>query len=105
VPTFEKHDRPDVQWKLVQLYFILGWNCDAIGARYGLIRQRVRQILTTWKRRAVEMGFIQYIPPVERLIVVPLRPPATLPTFGFLSTSPLPGPDATSLVSDVSAAH
>jgi two-component system KDP operon response regulator KdpE len=63
IPTFERHDRPDLQRKLVQLYFVLGWNCETIASRYGLIHQRVRQILTTWKRRALAMGYIQYIPP------------------------------------------
>jgi hypothetical protein len=67
VPTFERHDRPDLQWKLVQLYFVLGWSCESIARRYGLIHQRVRQILNTWKRRAVEMGYIQYIPPAQVL--------------------------------------
>jgi hypothetical protein len=67
VPTFERHDRPDLQWKLAELYFVLGWSCENIAARYGLIHQRVRQILNTWKRRAVEMGYIQYIPPAETL--------------------------------------
>ena len=62
VPTFEKHDRPDLQRRLVQLYFVLGWSCEKVAARHGLIHQRVRQILTTWKRRAVAMGYIQYIP-------------------------------------------
>jgi hypothetical protein len=65
VPTFPKHERPDLQRKLVQLYFVLGWNCDTIGARYGLVPSRVRQILNTWKRRAVKTGYIQHIPPVE----------------------------------------
>src|SRR5579862_5258862 len=35
VPVFSKHDRPDLQRQMVQLYFVLGWNCDAIGDRYG----------------------------------------------------------------------
>jgi hypothetical protein len=65
VPTFGRHDRADLQWKLAQLYFVLGWNCEGIGAKYGLIHQRVRQILNTWKRRAVETGYIQYIPPAD----------------------------------------
>jgi hypothetical protein len=30
VPTFPKHTRPDLQRKLVQLYFVLGWNSPAI---------------------------------------------------------------------------
>ena len=62
VPIFPKHDRPDLQRKMVQLYFVLGWSCGAIASRYGMIRQRVQQILNTWKRRAVEMGYIQHIP-------------------------------------------
>jgi hypothetical protein len=65
VPTFGKHDRPDLQWKFAQLYFVRGWSCEGIVAKYGLIEQRVRQILNTWKRRAVEMGYIQFIPPAD----------------------------------------
>jgi hypothetical protein len=42
VPTFEKHDRADLQWKLVLLYFVLGWSCENIGGRYGLTVRRVR---------------------------------------------------------------
>jgi len=62
VPTFRKHDRPDLQRKMVQLYFLFGWNCGAIATRYGMIRQRVQQILNTWKRRAIQTGYIQQIP-------------------------------------------
>jgi len=65
VPTFGRHDRADLQWKLAQLYFVLGWDCEGIAAKYGLIHQLVRQILKTWKRRAVETGYIQYIPPPD----------------------------------------
>jgi hypothetical protein len=67
VPTFERHDRPDLQWKIVQLYFVLGWGCETIAVRFGLVHQRVSQILKTWKRRAIETGYIQYIPPFEPL--------------------------------------
>jgi hypothetical protein len=70
IPTFEKHDRADLQWKFALLYFIRGWNCEGIGAKYGLIHQRVRQVLNTWKRRAVEMGYIQFIPPVNTPVSV-----------------------------------
>jgi len=65
VPIFPKHDRPDLQRQMVLLYFVLGWNCDAIGDRYGLIRQRVQQILNTWKRRAAQTGYIQHIPAAD----------------------------------------
>jgi hypothetical protein len=65
VPVFHKHDRPDLQRQMVQLYFVLGWNCDQIADRYGLIRQRVQQILNTWKRRAAQTGYVQHIPEAE----------------------------------------
>jgi hypothetical protein len=67
VPVFERHDRPDLQRRIVQLYFIFGWSCETIAARYGMLRQRIGQVLNTWKRRAVETGYIQFIPPVESI--------------------------------------
>jgi hypothetical protein len=76
VPTFEKHDRPDVQRKAVQLYFLFGWSCSRIAQRLGLLRQRVQQILSTWKRRAIQMGYIQEIPPAmpsQTVRELPLR--------------------------------
>lgn len=68
VPVFERHDRPDLQRKIVQLYFILGWSCGTIAARYGMLRQRIGQVLNTWKKRAVETGYIQYIPPRTTMV-------------------------------------
>ena len=65
VPTFDRHDRPDLQWRIVQLYFVLGWGYETIALRYGLVHQRVSQILRTWKRRAIETGYIQHIPAFE----------------------------------------
>ena len=65
IPTFPKHDRPDVQRQLVQLYFLMGWSGPKIGVRYGLRRSRVQQILNSWKRRAVELGYIQSVPSVQ----------------------------------------
>jgi len=62
VPVFSKHDRSDVQRQLVQLYFLFGWSGPRIGIRYGLRRSRVQQILNAWKRRAVELGYIQSVP-------------------------------------------
>jgi len=64
VPVFERHDRPDLQRRIVQLYFFFGWSCATIAARYGMLRQRVGQVLSTWRRRALETGYIQYIPQV-----------------------------------------
>src|SRR5580700_4049645 len=75
IPTFSKHTRPDVQRKLVQLYFVCGWSGPKIRARYDLSAQRFQQILSTWKKRAVELGLIQTIPANEALSFGPLRSP------------------------------
>jgi hypothetical protein len=63
VPVFEKQSRPDLQQKLVVLYFVRGWTMDDIAQRYGLARQRMGQILTAWRIRAVQQGYIQAIQP------------------------------------------
>ena len=62
VPVFVKHDRPDLQRKLVQLYFLSGWSTYRIATRYSMTAQRVHQVINTWKQRAVQMGYIQEIP-------------------------------------------
>jgi Transposase len=81
VPTFPKHDRSDVQRQLVQLYFLLGWSGPRIGVRYGLRRLRVQQILNAWKRRAVELGYIQSVPSADVLT----RPAKSAPIHVILS--------------------
>ena len=65
VPTFGKHDRPDLQRKLVQLFFVCGWSCHRIAQRYDLFPKRVQQILNAWRIRAVQTGYIQVIPPLD----------------------------------------
>lgn len=65
VPIFPKHDRPDLQRRAVQLYFLFGWSRNRIARRYGILRQRIQQILSTWKRPQFKMGYIQEIPPAK----------------------------------------
>jgi hypothetical protein len=67
VPVFEKRSRPDLQQKIVVLYFVLGWTMDDIAKRYGLGRQRMGQILTAWRIRAVKEGYVQAIEPEHPL--------------------------------------
>src|SRR5580658_4086764 len=67
VPVFGKQSRPDLQQKLVLLYFVRGWTMDDIAQRYGLGRQRMGQILTAWQIRAVKEGYIQAIEPAHPL--------------------------------------
>jgi hypothetical protein len=59
VPTFSPCGQSELQWRAVQLYFVLGWRCAAIAARYGMGQDQVRNILNSWKLRAVRAGFIQ----------------------------------------------
>lgn len=63
VPGLGKRSRPDLQQKIVALYFVSGWTMDDIARRYGLGRQRMGQILTDWRIRAVKDGYIQAIKP------------------------------------------
>jgi hypothetical protein len=67
VPAFGKQSRPDLQQKLVLLYFVCGWTMDDIAKRYGLGRQRMGQILTAWRIRAVKEGYVQAIEPAHTL--------------------------------------
>ena len=68
VPVFERQSRPDLQQKLAVLYFVRGWTMDDIARRYGLVRQRMGQILTAWRIRAVSEGYIQPIAPEHPLL-------------------------------------
>jgi hypothetical protein len=105
VPTFERHDRPDLQWKIVQLYFTLGWGYETIAVRFGLAHQRVAQILKTWKRRAIETGYIQYIPPFESLpmpAATAAVPPPQIPSF-VVVPSHVPTPIPLRVSSELSA--
>lgn len=67
VPTFPNCGPLDVQHKIIHLYFLMGWRCADIAARYGLAYWQVLHILNTWKWRAVNSGYIQHIPPADVL--------------------------------------
>jgi hypothetical protein len=67
VPVFGKQSRPDLQQKIVVLYFVRGWTMDDIAQRFGLGRQRMGQILTAWRLRAVKEGYLQAIEPEHPL--------------------------------------
>jgi hypothetical protein len=61
VPVFKKSTRPDLQAKMALLYFVRGWSMAQIGERYNLGRQRVAQIVTRWRIRAVVHGYVQVV--------------------------------------------
>jgi len=62
---FGGQSRRDVQWRLAVLYFIRGWSTRQIARRYGLTRERCGQLISDWRIRAVNMGYIQDITPDE----------------------------------------
>ena len=74
VPVFPCQSRSEIQWRLVELYFIRNWSCTNLGQRYGVTMERVRQLISQWVLRAAMLGYLQEIPgaggvdaaPVER---------------------------------------
>jgi hypothetical protein len=90
IPIFPKHTRPDLQGKLVQLYFVLGWTRSRITARYGLGQQRFQQILGTWKRRAIELGYIQTIPPADNVMSFSKRAPIQVVLSPVIESAQVP---------------
>lgn len=62
VPVFTRLHRPDLQWRIVLLYFVRGWPSGRIAVRYGITRERVRQILRHWISRARANGYMDLVP-------------------------------------------
>ena len=62
-PIFGRQPRRDLQWRLAVLYFIHGWSTMEIARRYHLTRERCGQIISDWRVRAVNMGYIQDVTP------------------------------------------
>ena len=60
-PCFNQ-SRADIQWRLVQLYFVRGWSCIRLAQRYNLTRQRIEQLLAEWVNCASTLGYLQEIP-------------------------------------------
>jgi sigma-70-like protein len=62
VPVFQHLHRPDIQWRIVSLYFVQGWSSGKIAGRYGISRERVAQLLRQWTSRAILRGYVDRIP-------------------------------------------
>src|ERR1700722_8810879 len=63
VPIFPSQFRPDIQWRVVLLYFIHGWSAKQLADRYGVTTRRIQQSLQLWADCAVSRGYLQEIPP------------------------------------------
>jgi len=90
IPVFSRHTRPDLQRKLVQLYFVSGWSAPQIRARYELGAQRFQQVLSTWKNRAIQLGYIQVIPPDDRVLSPSLKSPLRINLSEVQHSAPEP---------------
>jgi hypothetical protein len=53
----------DVNWRIVQLYFVSGWPIQRICQRYQLAKSTVYCVLNKWRRRAIAAGLVQQIQP------------------------------------------
>lgn len=47
-----------MQERIVQLYFVRGWQLQSICERYQLGKSTVRKLLSDWKVRAIAAGYI-----------------------------------------------
>ena len=65
VPVFECQHRADIQWRLVSLFFVHGWSAERLGQRYNVSSRRVHQLLRLWVNRALALGYLQEIPPIN----------------------------------------
>jgi len=63
VQPFIRRSPGDIQEKVVQLYFVRGWSIRRIGDRYGLSKAMAHKLLSEWRIRAIESGYIQEITP------------------------------------------
>ena len=65
VPMFFGLYPADTQWRIVILYFVRGWSRVKIGQRYGITTRRVGQLVRRWSLMAMELGYLDHIPPAE----------------------------------------
>jgi hypothetical protein len=99
-PKFACQCRPEVQWRIAELFLIHGWTCSRLAARYGVTRGRIWQFVRTWLDRATALGYLQDIPPAEPMIAVgnqvgavvesPMPFPSQRPPVPVVANNPLP---------------
>ncbi len=87
VPIFPTQFRPDIQWRLAELYFIRGWSSRRLAERYGVTARRIQQSLQQWANQAVERGYLQTIPP-EAILPANLGEPAMATATPIFSRIP-----------------
>jgi hypothetical protein len=71
VPLFARRTGADIQWRMVELYFVHSWSCRELGRRYRLTHGRVRQLISEWVRDAADLGYLQEIPAADGVPAYP----------------------------------
>src|ERR1019366_4580380 len=63
IPILLKQPPPDMQWRMVLLFFVLGWSSARIAVRFDVPKHRIKKGLNEWSARALALGHIQIIDP------------------------------------------
>ena len=104
IPVFSCQSRADIQWRLVDLYFVRNWSCSRVAERYGMTMERARQIIATWVGRAIVLGYLQEIPPVAAMPLAQ-KPAPQLAHFPDVPGGMLPTPLLEPLVQRAAASN
>jgi len=104
IPVFSCQSRADIQWRLVDLYFVRNWSCSRVAERYGMTMERARQIIATWVGRAIVLGYLQEIPPVAAMPLAQ-KPAPQLAHFPEVPGGMLPTPLLEPLVQRAAASN
>ena len=93
-PQFPCQCRPDVQWRVAELFLIHGWTCARLADRYGVTRGRIWWFVRTWIDRALALGYLQDIPPADTMLAAASH---TTPVSEAAPTLPVRWPPAPSV--------
>jgi hypothetical protein len=88
VPIFPAQFRPEIQWRLVELYFVRGWSSRRLAERYGVTSRRIQQSIQQWAGLAMARGYLQAIPPETALA------PAFVPAWAVATMQVAARPEA-----------
>jgi hypothetical protein len=69
IPVFAHQFRPEIQRRLVDLYFIRNWSTKQLAERYKVTPRRIQQSLQNWADCAIACGYLQEIPADDANVV------------------------------------
>ena len=61
LPVSPDCTEPDLQRRLVLLYFVFGWSFTRIADRYSMSAKRVRRMVESWRVFAVRAGYVEKV--------------------------------------------